>query len=296
MYHKILEVIRELFINVIEGKHLEQFLNWMAKEVLDLEDKLLLAPATLEKIAAVMEGWGIRKVMDQLEYLFTASNLPVAIWQTLSAPLLAAVFAYVIGLPLGIVLVVGEKDGIHPLPKALMSTLNTVINFLRSIPFLILMVMVFPLSRLILGTAVGTAATIVPLTVAAAPYVARLVEGSLREMDRGVIEAAQAMGCSTWQIITKVMLPECKPSLITGATNAAITILGYGAMAGAIGGGGLGSISLLRGHQRSQIIVLYVAVIILVILVQIIQSIGTALCIKSDKRINHTSKKRRTKK
>lgn len=250
----------------------------------------------LENIASVLESWGFRKALDQLEFLLDPATLPFAIWETLYAPLLAAVFAYVIGLPLGVILVVGEEGGIRPLPKLLMRILNTVINFLRSIPFLILMVMVFPLSRLILGTAVGTTATIVPLTVAAAPYVARLVEGSLREMDRGVIEAAQAMGCSTWQIITKVMLPECKPSLITGATNAAITILGYGAMAGAIGGGGLGSISLLRGHQRSQTIVLYVAVIILVILVQIIQSIGTALCVKSDKRINHTKPKRRNKK
>ena len=155
------------------------------------------------------------------------------------------------------------------------------------------MVVVMPLSRLILGTSVGTAATIVPLTVAAAPYVARLVEISLREMDRGVIEAAQSMGCSPWQIVTKVMLPECRPSLINGATNAAITILGYGAMSGAIGGGGLGSISLMRGHGRSQYVVLYVAVIILVILVQIIQSIGTALSVKSDRRINQTESKRR---
>jgi D-methionine transport system permease protein len=164
---------------------------------------------------------------------------------------------------------------------------NAVINLLRSIPFLILMVMVFPLSRLILGTAIGTTATIVPLTVAAAPYVARLVESSLRELDHGVVEAAQSMGCSTWQIITKVMLPECKPSLINGATNASITILGYGAMAGSIGGGGLGAIALMRGYGRNQVIVLYVAVVILVILVQIIQSVGTRLTIKMDRRITH---------
>ena len=201
--------------------------------------------------------------------------------------MLAAVFAYVIGLPLGILLVTGEEGGIRPMPKGVMQVLNTVINLLRSIPFLILMVLVFPLSRLILGTAIGTTATIVPLTVAAAPYVARLVEASLREIDRGVLEAAQSMGCSTWQIITKVMLPECKPSLINGATNASITILGYGAMAGSIGGGGLGAIALMRGYGRNQTIVLYVAVIILVILVQTIQSIGTALSVKADKRITH---------
>ena len=241
----------------------------------------------LEKIAALLESWGAKNALDQLEFLLDPGTLPFAIWETLYAPLAAALLAYLIGLPLGILLVTGEEGGIRPLNKGLMGTLNTVINLLRSIPFLILMVMVFPLSRLILGTSIGTTATIIPLTVAAAPYVARLVEASLREMDRGVIEAAQSMGCSTWQIITKVMLPECKPSLINGATNAAITILGYGAMAGSIGGGGLGSMSLMRGHGRNQVVVLYVAVIILVILVQIIQSIGTALCVKTDKRITH---------
>ena len=241
----------------------------------------------LEKLTAFFESLGVSTAFDQLEFLLDPSTLPFAIWETLYAPLMATVLAYVIGLPLGILLVTGEEGGIHPLPKALMRVMNTIINLLRSIPFLILMVLVFPLSRLILGTSIGTTATIIPLTVAAAPYVARLVEASLREMDRGVIEAAQSMGCSTWQIITKVLLPECKPSLINGATNAAITILGYGAMAGSIGGGGLGSMSLMRGHGRNQIIVLYVAVIILVILVQIIQSIGTALCVKTDKRITH---------
>ena len=249
----------------------------------------------LENIALMLESWGVSKALDQLEYLLDLPTMAFAIWETLYAPLLATIFAYVIGLPLGILLVIGEEGGIKPLPKSLMQAMNTIINLLRSVPFLILMVMVFPLSRLILGTAVGTTATIVPLTVAAAPYVARLVEASLREMDRGVIEAAQAMGCSTWQIVTKVMLPECKPSLINGATNASITILGYGAMAGSIGGGGLGSIALMRGHTRNQVLVLYAAVIILVILVQIIQSIGTAWCVKTDKRINHSNEKRSKK-
>ena len=241
----------------------------------------------MEQLVTFLEGLGFNKVQDQLEFLLNPANMATAIWETLYAPFLAAIFAYIIGLPLGVLLVIGEEGGIRPLPKWLMRTLNTVINLLRSVPFLILMVMVFPLSRLILGTSIGTTATIVPLTVAAAPYVARLVEASLREIDRGVIEAAQSMGCSTWQIVTKVMLPECKPSLINGATNASITILGYGAMAGNIGGGGLGAISLMRGHGRGQTLVLYVAVIILVILVQVIQSIGTALCVKTDKRITH---------
>ena len=242
----------------------------------------------LETLTAFFESLGVAKAAEQMEFLLDPINIPFAIWETLYAPLIATVLAYVIGLPLGILLVTGEEGGIHPLPKAFMSVLNTVINLLRSVPFLILMVVVMPLSRLILGTSIGTAATIVPLTVAAAPYVARLVESSLREMDRGIIEAAQSMGCSTWQIITKVMLPECKPSLINGATNATITILGYGAMAGNIGGGGLGSIALMRGYGRNQRVVLYVAVIILVILVQIIQSIGTALSIKTDKRLTKT--------
>ena len=240
----------------------------------------------LETLTLFFENLGFRQVPEQLEFLLNPENIPFAIWETLYAPLAATVLAYVIGLPLGILLVTGEEGGVRPLPKTLMRVLNAVINLLRSIPFLILMVVVMPLSRLILGTSVGTAATIVPLTVAAAPYVARLVEASLREMDRGVIEAAQSMGCSTWQIVTKVMLPECKPSLINGATNATITILSYGAMSGAIGGGGLGAMSLMRGYARGQTIVLYVAVILLVILVQIIQSVGTRLSIRTDKRIN----------
>ena len=240
----------------------------------------------LDTLTLFFENLGFRKVPEQLEFLLNPENIPFAIWETLYAPLAATVLAYVIGLPLGILLVTGEEGGVRPLPKTLMRVLNAVINLLRSIPFLILMVVVMPLSRLILGTSVGTAATIVPLTVAAAPYVARLVEASLREMDRGVIEAAQSMGCSTWQIVTKVMLPECKPSLINGATNATITILSYGAMSGAIGGGGLGAMSLMRGYARGQTIVLYVAVILLVILVQIIQSVGTRLSIRTDKRIN----------
>ncbi len=246
-----------------------------------------------EALISLLESWGVNSAAGQVEFLTDLAIMLFAVWETIYAPLAATVFAYIIGLPLGILLVTGEPGGIRPMPKALMHILNVVVNLLRSIPFLILMVLVFPLSRLILGTSVGTTATIIPLTVAAAPYVARLVEISLREVDRGVIEAAQAMGCSTWQIVTKVMLPECRPSLINGATNASITILGYGAMAGAIGGGGLGSIALMRGHGRSQFVVMYVAVIILVILVQIIQSIGTALSVKSDRRINQTEQKRR---
>lgn len=247
-----------------------------------------------EKLIELLMSWGIpeRTATSQIEYL-VGSTIPFAIWETVYTTVLATLFAYVIGLPLGIILVTGERDGIRPLPPVLMKILNTVVNLLRSVPFLILMVCVKPLSRLILGTSIGTVASIVPLTLAAAPFVARVVESSLREMDRGVIEASQSMGCSPWQIVTKVMLPECRPSLITGLTTASITILSYGAMAGTIGGGGLGAMALLRGYGRQETVVLYVAVIFLVILVQIIQSIGTAVAVKTDRRIQHTQIKRR---
>ena len=247
-----------------------------------------------ENLINLLMSWGVeaRKAASQVEYL-AGSTVPFAIWETVYTTVLATLFAYIIGLPLGIILVTGEREGIRPLPPALMKILNTVVNLLRSVPFLILMVCVKPISRFILGTSIGTVASIVPLTLAAAPFVARVVESSLREMDRGVIEASQSMGCSPWQIVTKVMLPECRPSLITGLTTASITILSYGAMAGTIGGGGLGTMALLRGYGRQETVVLYVAVIFLVILVQIIQSIGTAVAVKTDRRIQHTQTKRR---
>ena len=223
------------------------------------------------------------KVAEQVTYLI--NNLPFALWESLYSTALATLFAYLIGLPLGVILVVGEPDGIRPLPAWLMRSLNVVVNLLRSVPFLILMVMVFPLSRLIVGTSIGTVATIVPLTVAAAPFVARLVEGSLREADQGIIEAAQAMGCTTFQIVRKVLLPEALPSLIAGFTNAAVTILSYGAMAGAIGGGGLGAAALNRGWTRHQTVVLYATVIVLVLLVQIFQTLGSRAARRVDKRL-----------
>ena len=247
-----------------------------------------------EALIQVFESWGIAKVPEQIAYLSDFGELAFSVWETVYAPALATLFAYVIGLPLGIILVIGETGGVRPMPKVLMRILNTIVNLLRSVPFLILMVMVVPLSRLILGTSVGTAATVVPLTVAAAPYVARLVEISLREMDRGVIEAAQAMGCSPWQIITKVMLSECRPSLINGATNAAITILGYGAMAGAIGGGGLGAMALMKGWALQQFLVIYGAVIVIVLLVQVFQSAGTHLVNRMDRRTAAGQKQRKS--
>lgn len=250
-----------------------------------------------EFFISLFESWGFTKVPEQIAYLSDLGGMAFNIWETVYAPALATLFAYAIGLPLGILLVIGEEGGIRPMPKSLMRVLNTVVNLLRSVPFLILMVVVIPLSRLLLGTSVGTPASIVPLVVAAAPFVARIVEGSLRELDPGVLEAAQAMGCTSWQIITKVMLPECRPSLLNGLTTSTITILSYGAMAGAIGAGGLGSMALMKGYQRQMTVMLWGAVILLVILVQVIQSIGTAWSVKTDRRINtNQSKKRRHEK
>ena len=193
--------------------------------------------------------------------------------------------ALVIGLPLGVILVAGEKNGVRPLPAWFMSALNVVINFLRSIPFLILMIMALPLSRMIIGTTVGTKVTIVPLFVAAFPCVARLVEGSIREIDPNIIEAAQSMGATPAQIITKVMIPEAVPSLLNNTTIALTTILGYSAMAGILGGGGLGKIAINYGYYRYKYGVMLVAVIFIVIMVQIFQSLGTALTKKCDKRL-----------
>ena len=213
------------------------------------------------------------------------NEIPFAIWETLYVTVLSTFLAIVIGTPLGVILVVGEKDGILPLPKWLMQALNVLINLLRSIPFLILMIMVFPLSRLIVGTTVGTVATIVPLVVAAFPFIARLVEGSLREVDPNIIEAAQSMGATPFQIIWKVMLPESMPSLVSNATIAITTILGYSAMSGIIGGGGLGKIAINYGYYRYKYLVMVIAVILLVLIVQLFQSVGTMIAVKSDKRL-----------
>ena len=225
------------------------------------------------------------KVLQQLEII--ASEYGFAVWETLYALVLDVVFSYVIGLPLGVLLVTGEKDGIRPLPKWFMSILNLVINLLRSVPFLIMMIIVLPLSKIIVGTKVGTIATITPMTIAAAPLVARMVETSLREVNHGVIEAAQSMGASAWQIVTKVMLPEAKPSLISGAAIMVGTILGYGAMAGIIGGGGLGKMAINYGYYNFKFIVMWAAVIGLIILVQIFQSVGTKLATACDKRLRN---------
>ena len=212
-------------------------------------------------------------------------EIPFAIWETFYVTLVSTALAVVIGLPLGVLLVVGDKKGVLPLPKWVMRILNVVINLLRSIPFLILMIMVFPLSRLIVGTTVGTVATIVPLVVAAFPFVARLVESSIREVSPNIIEAAQSMGASPFQIIVKVLIPESVPSLISNLTIAITTILGYSAMSGIIGGGGLGKIAINYGYYRYKYLIMVIAVILLIILVQIFQSVGTKLTVKTDRRL-----------
>ncbi|MBO7662399.1 MAG: ABC transporter permease [Clostridia bacterium] len=213
------------------------------------------------------------------------NEFPLAIWETLYSTLLATLFAVVIGLPLGVLLVTGEQKGIRPLPRPLMSFLNVLINLLRSVPFIILMVMIIPLTRVIVGTSVGTMASVIPLTVAAFPFIARLVESSLREVNPNIIEAAQSMGAGSWQIVFHVMLPESVPSLITNITLAITTIMGYTAMSGAVGGGGLGKLALSYGYQRYRFAILYLAVIVLVIITQIIQSFGTWLARKCDRRL-----------
>ena len=225
------------------------------------------------------------KVANQMQIIY--SEYGFAIWETLYSLALEVLFAYVIGLPLGVLLVTGEREGVKPLPKPVMTVMNVVINLLRSVPFLILMIICLPLSKGIVGTKVGTIATIPPMVIAAFPLVARMVEGSLREVDQGVVEAAQSMGASPWQIVTKVMLPEALPSLISGCTITVATILGYGAMAGIIGGGGLGQIAINYGYYNFKFLVMWIAVIGLVVLVQIFQSLGTWLSAKCDKRLRN---------
>ena len=226
------------------------------------------------------ETWAEAVSVIKSEFLF-------AIWETFYVTVVATFFALLLGLPLGVLLVAGDKDGVLPLPRPVMQALNVIINLLRSIPFLILMIMAFPIARLLIGTTIGTKASIVPLVIAAFPFVARLVESSLREVNPNVIEAAQSMGASPLQIICKVMIPESVPSLISNATIAVTTILGYSAMSGIIGGGGLGKIAINYGYYRYKYLIMYAAVILLVLLVQLFQSVGTRLAVKSDKRLKN---------
>ena len=212
-------------------------------------------------------------------------DLAKAVGETLFMTFVPTILAFVVGLPLGILLVTGEEKGIRPISRPLLAAVNAVINLLRSVPFLILLVVVLPLSKLVVGTTVGSKAIILPLAIAAFPFIARLVETSVREVDQGVVEAAQAMGASPWQIIWKVLIPEARPALISNFMVALITIFGYGAMAGIVGGGGLGAIAINYGYYRSNSRIMLIMVVLLVLIVQVFQEAGSRIAHKSDRRV-----------
>jgi len=203
--------------------------------------------------------------------------------ETLYMVFFSTLFSLILGFPLGILMVVTEKGNIWPKPK-LNQILNSIINILRSFPFLILMIVIYPLSTLIVGKSIGTTATIVPLSVAAAPFVARIIESSIKEVDKGVVELSLSMGATIPQIITKVLIPEAMPSIILGITLTIINIIGYSAMAGAIGGGGLGDLAIRYGYYRFETNILIVSVIVIIIMVQSIQFIGNTLSAKINKK------------
>lgn len=195
----------------------------------------------------------------------------------------STLFGYVFGLPMGVLLCISDKDGLKPHP-VLYKILDFIANIVRSVPFLILLILLIPFTRFLLGKSYGSTATIVPLTVAAIPFIARMVESSLKEVDNGVVEAARAMGAGTMRIILRVLLVEARTSLITGATIAIGTILGYSAMAGAVGGGGLGDIAVRYGYYRYQTDIMIVTVILLIVIVQIFQSVGMLIANRLDRR------------
>ena len=204
--------------------------------------------------------------------------------ETIYMTVISTALAYIIGLPLGLVLVVTDKDGIHPIPW-LNSLLGMIINFFRSIPFLILLIALMPFTKMVVGTVIGSKAAIVGLWIAAAPFIARMVESSLKEVEIGVVEAAQSMGASPFQIMTKVLLPEAKPSLLVGAAISITTILGYSAMAGIVGAGGLGAISINYGYYRKQSDIMYVMVILMAIIVLVFQELGMRISKHTDRRL-----------
>ena len=216
--------------------------------------------------------------------LWNNGLIQLGIWETIYMTLISSAVAYLIGLPLGVILNVTDDGGIHPV-KWLNRILGFVVNSFRGIPFISLMVAMLPVAKLIVGTALGNKAVIVMLIIAASPYVGRMVESSLKEVDAGIIEAAQSMGSNNFQIVFKVLLPEAKPALITGAVISMVTILGYSAMAATIGGTGLGQIAIIYGHQRSNDDITWICVLLMVLIVQIIQEVGTRIALKSDKRI-----------
>ncbi len=223
-------------------------------------------------------------MLSEMFYKLWANHLiQIGIWETVYMTFLSTAIAYLIGLPLGLILTVTDEGGIRPV-RWLNRLLGFVVNFFRSIPFIILMVAMLPVARLIVGTALGNKAMIVMLVIAAAPYVARMVESSVKEVDAGVIEAANSMGANNLQIVLKVLLPEAKPSLILGAVISTVTILSYSAMASTIGGTGLGQIAIIYGHQRSNDDITWICVILTVIIVQIIQEVGNTIARRTDKR------------
>ena len=223
---------------------------------------------------------------DLLIKLWQNGILQLGIWETIYMTLISTFFAYLIGLPVGLILRMTDRDGIHPIGW-LNRTLGIIVNALRSIPFIILMVAMLPVAKAIVGTSLGNKAMVVMLIIAAAPYVARMVESALQEVKPGVIEAAQAMGASDGVIIWKVMIPEAKPALITGAVISTVTILGYSAMAGTISGGGLGQIAINYGYQRTKDDIIWICVVLTVVIVQIIQSLGMHIAHRVDKRVRH---------
>lgn len=230
---------------------------------------------------------------DLLKQLLETEVIQLGVWETLYMTLVSTAIAYVIGLPLGIILCVTAKEGIKPIVW-LNKALSVFVNIFRSIPFIILMVAMLPVAKFVVGTSIGNDAMVVMLVIAAAPYIARMVESSVKELDKGVIEAAKAMGASTFQIVWKVMLPEAKPSLIVGAVISTVTVLGYSAMAGTIGGTGLGQIAITYGYQRFKDDIIWVCVILMVIIVQIIQELGMFIARKVDKRLGGKAKKKST--
>lgn len=204
-------------------------------------------------------------------------------WATLYMTLVSTLFGYIIGMPMGIILVITDKDGIKP-NRFIYNVLDFIVNLTRSIPFLILLILVMPVTKVIVGQSYGSTATIVPLTIAAAPFIGRMVESSLKEVDKGVIEAAHSMGAGTLTIIWKVLLAEARTSLLVGVTIAVGTILGYSAMAGVVGGGGLGDIAIRYGYYRYETAIMIVTIVILVVLVQILQGLGMMFAKKLDRR------------
>lgn len=218
--------------------------------------------------------------MDQLATYWKLVSTPFL--QTIQMVSFSTLFSVILGLPIGVLLYITdseEKGGILPKP-VLNAVLSRIVNILRSFPFIILMILIMPLSRIILGTAIGTKATIIPLSIAAAPFVARVIESALREVDPGVVQAAKAMGSTNWQIVYKVLIPEAMPSLVSGITLTIINLIGYSAMAGAIGGGGLGDLAIRYGYQRFRTDIMIITVIIIILLVEIIQLVGNKIAAK----------------